>query len=239
MAANQGVLKVSRSSFLDTYRGLAVLFMIIFHFSWDLGNFGFITFSFADPFWHNFRDLIVTMFLTAVGWSAYLSTQKHHAFIVWKRDLKVFISAAAISIGTYLAMPEHWIYFGILHFIFVATLIARPLSRFPTVSALMGVVIILIYNTTDWLLFPHAARTIIDTLHLPHATLDILFPFPWIGVVLIGPLFGYLNLHKCTIPSHFTISILAFMGRFALPIYLVHQLILFAIVALAKIVLSH
>lgn len=238
MSADHDVLDVSRSSFLDAYRGFAVLLMMIFHFCWDLGNFGYIEFSLADPFWIDFRRVIVTLFLTAVGWSAYLSNRHHLRFVIWKRDIKVLLAAALISLGTYLALPNHWIFFGILHFIFLATFLVRPLSRRPILSALIGSAILAIYSETSWLHFPNALPTIVHYLNLPHQTLDILFPLPWIGVVLIGPLFGYLNWHKCTIPNHLLVQILTFMGRFALPIYLVHQLILFSLVAFAKMVLS-
>lgn len=239
MSAHSGALTVSRSSFLDAYRGFAVLLMMIFHFCWDLGNFGFIQFSFADPFWIDFRRLIVTLFLTAVGWSAYLSNRHTLRLIIWQRDAKVLLAATLISLGTYLAMPAHWIFFGILHFIFLATLLVRPLSRYPILSALIGSAILIIYSKTSWLHFPDLFPSIVHHLNLPHQTLDILFPLPWIGVVLIGPLFGYLNWHKCTIPNHLITHLLATMGRFALPIYLLHQLILFALVAFAKIVLSN
>ncbi|MBU2240237.1 MAG: DUF1624 domain-containing protein, partial [Gammaproteobacteria bacterium] len=49
-----------RSAFLDVYRGTAVLLMMIFHFCWDLRNFGFMEFSIYDPFWVYFRSLILT-----------------------------------------------------------------------------------------------------------------------------------------------------------------------------------
>ena len=227
-----------RSAFLDVYRGSAVLLMIIFHFCWDLRNFGFVEFSVYDPFWIHFRSVILTLFLSAVGWSTYLVLTINANPSFWKRDLKLFISAAALSISTYLAVPNQWIYFGILHFIFVASLITRPIAKWPIVSAAIGTVIIVTYHSTDWLLFPNAFSTIIQYVAIPEKTLDIVFPFPWIGVVLIGPLLGYLNLHKLPTPQNTIISLLGFMGRYALPIYLLHQLVLFALVGGVKMVLN-
>ncbi|SBS33222.1 hypothetical protein MSP8887_01889 [Marinomonas spartinae] len=232
-------LKAFRSSLLDTYRGLGVLLMMIFHFSWDLGNFGFIEFSLANPFWNHFRDIIVTIFISAVGWSAYLTMQKHHSIILWKRDLKLLLAIIIISLGTYLAFPNNWIYFGILHFIFLLTFLVRPMTKWPIISFIIGVIIVLIYNTTNWLSFPSVLPYIVHTLHLPTSTLDIAFPFPWIGVALIGIALGYFKIHQLPIPEHFVTRILAWMGRYALPIYLLHQLILFTLVASAKMVLSH
>ncbi|WP_249344563.1 heparan-alpha-glucosaminide N-acetyltransferase [Marinomonas sp. CT5] len=228
-----------RSVFLDVYRGSAVLLMMIFHFCWDLRTFGFMEYSIYDPFWVYFRSLILTLFLSAVGWSTYTSLTKMKGNTsFWRRDSKLFISAASISLATYLAAPNQWIYFGILHFIFVASLITRPFAKWPISSALTGAAIITLYHSTNWLHFPNAFSTITDYVPLPQRTLDIVFPFPWIGVVLIGPLLGYLNWHKCPMPSFLLIEVLAFMGRFALPIYLLHQLVLFALVAAFKMVLE-
>jgi uncharacterized membrane protein len=229
---------MKRSAFLDVYRGLAVLLMIVFHFCWDLRNFGFMEFSIYDPFWVYFRSLILTLFLTAIGWSSYLTLKKGNHWSFWKRDIKLFLAASAISLITYLAVPDQWIYFGILHFIFIASLITRPLVKWPILSAIIGLMILIIYHFTSWLIFPTAFTTITNYMALPQRTLDIVFPFPWIGVTLIGPLLGYLNWHKCPTPDYILTHSLAFMGRYALPIYLLHQVFLFALVAGVKMVLT-
>ena len=239
MQTSSTIEPTKRSAFLDVYRGSAVLLMMIFHFCWDLRNFGFMEFSIYDPFWVYFRSVILTLFLTAIGWSTYLAYTKTSKPSFFKRDIKLFISAAAISLATYLAAPNQWIYFGILHFIFIASLITRPFAKWPIASALAGAIIVIIYHSTNWLHFPNAFSTITSYVALPQRTLDIVFPFPWIGVVLIGPILGYLNWHKCPTPNTLAIQILAFMGRYALPIYLTHQVILFALVAAFKMVLDY
>lgn len=232
-------MTTKRSVFLDLYRGLAVLLMIAFHFCWDLRNFGFIDFSIYDPFWVYFRRIILILFLTAVGWSTYVALAKNSAASFWKRDLKLLVCALAISLATYWAMPTQWIYFGILHFIFIASIIARPLTTRPILSALVGAVVIVIYQFTSWLHFPNAFSTITHYLALPQRTLDIVFPFPWVGIILIGPLLGYLSWQTFPTTQHRLVHMIAFMGRHALPIYLSHQLILFALVGGAKMMFTH
>lgn len=230
-----------RSAFLDVYRGSAVMLMMIFHFCWDLRDFGFLTFSIHDPFWVYFRRVILLLFLSAVGWSSYLAhastKQKQAPF--WQRDAKLFCSAAGISLVTYFAVPDQWIYFGILHFIFIASLITRPFARWPVVSALTGAIILFLYQFTPWLNFPNAFSLITHYIPLPSKTLDIVFPFPWLGVVLIGPVLGYLGWHRCPTPNTLILSLLAYMGRHALPFYLLHQLVLYSSVALFKMALNH
>jgi len=231
-------VSIKRSNFLDAYRGLAVLLMMVFHFCWDLRNFGFVEYSIHDPFWVYFRSIILTLFLTAIGWSSYLTIKKGTLQSFWKRDIKLFLAASAISLATFLTVPNQWIYFGILHFIFIASLLTRPFAKWPILSAAIGVIILFIYHTTHFLTFPNAFVTITDYLGLPQRTLDIVFPFPWIGVILIGPLLGYLNWHRCPTPQFLFVDMLSFLGRHALPIYLVHQALLFALVAGFKMVLT-
>lgn len=227
-----------RSAFLDLYRGTAVLLMMIFHLCWDLRHFGFIEYSIHDPFWVYFRSLIVTLFLTAIGWSSYITLSKSPSASFFWRDFKLFLAAVAISITTYFATPEQWIYFGILHFIFMASILCRPLVTLPVLSAFLGAIILQVYHFTDLLHFPNAFHIISQYIALPTKTLDIIFPFPWIGVVLLGPLLGFLNWHKVPTPNHFIFSAIAFMGRYALLIYLTHQIVFFALVAGIKTVLT-
>ncbi|MCB5161317.1 heparan-alpha-glucosaminide N-acetyltransferase [Marinomonas algarum] len=238
MQASHVLSPRQRSAFLDVYRGVAVLLMMIFHFCWDLREFGFLSFAVHDPFWVYFRRAILLLFLSAIGWSAYLSilktTTRKTPPLHWQRDGKLFASAAIISVVTYFAMPNQWIYFGILHFIFIASILTRPLVRWPLLSALCGAGIISIYQNTGWLHFPQAFSLITQYIPLPNRTLDIVFPFPWIGVVLIGPLLGYLGWQYVTLPQSILTRLLAFMGRHALPFYLLHQLILFSLVAVFK-----
>ncbi|SBS26524.1 hypothetical protein MAQ5080_00542 [Marinomonas aquimarina] len=222
----------SRSRFqcLDGYRGLAVVLMIVFHLCWNLRDFGFIEFDDRSAFWVNFRALIVFLFVSAVGWSSYVAHKLGHSFHSFaKNQAKLAFAAALISLGTYLALPEQWVFFGILHFIFAAGWIVRPLSGHPLISAVIGLSLI----TLNQLLNIDSGtshRWFIHTFSAPSATLDYINPLPWLGVALIGPIFGYLSLHTLPLPAAITTSVLTFLGRHALLAYLSHQLILFPLV---------
>ena len=220
----------ARFNVLDSYRGLAVVLMILFHFCWDLRDIGFVTFDDRSDFWINFRALIVFMFVTAVGWSSYLATHNHQPlrrFI--KNQTKVALGAALISLGTYLALPEQWVFFGILHFIFTAGFIVRPLAGRPVISCIVGLLLI----ATSYFYHIDALtshRWFIHTFSAPDATLDFINPLPWLGAVLIGPIFGYLRLHYVKLPQNISVKALTFLGRHALLAYLLHQLILYPLV---------
>lgn len=228
----------NRAKTLDAYRGLAVALMIVFHFCWDLRDFGFLEYSLEAPFWIGFRYVILFLFLTAVGWSSYLahiSQQTHYRFCF--NQFKILSAAVIISLGSFLAMPKQWIFFGILHFIFLSSMIIRPISGHALISTCLGGAIILLTY-----LLPIDSSVIRDwfslTLGAPNYTLDYVSPFPWIGVVLIGPIFGYLKIEQIALAKSKVSTLLALMGRHALVIYLGHQLLLYPLVACVHFLIS-
>lgn len=232
----------SRHIFLDAYRGSAVLLMIIFHFCWDLREFNYISYNLFDPFWVNFRAVILFLFLTAVGWSTYISkipppfqTSHFKKFLV--RQMKLLIAAASISLITYLAFPSQWIYFGILHFILLASFILYPFARYPRLNAIIGLAIGLIFFVTSWLQFPNIHHFLLNELGAPQYTLDIVYPFPWIACVFFGPIIGKF-LNKITVRNNSLVSILSWLGQHALIIYLLHQIILYSLISVATFLIK-
>ena len=230
----------NRSSFLDAYRGLAVFLMIIFHFCWDLRAFGYMKYALSDPFWVSFRGVIMTLFISAIGWSAYLSYQ--HA-IRWRgfliRHGKLLVCAVATSLGTYLAFPNNWIFFGILHFIFLASLIVIPVARLPRLSLSIGLLLLGVYFLNNDVHTFSMHQYLTSNFHFPSYTLDFVHPLPWLGVLFFGPILGAIKLHHINLPiSKFT-SVLTFLGRHALPIYLCHQLVLYSMVSSINFMINY
>ncbi len=237
----------SRNFILDIYRGIAVLLMMIFHFCWDLREFGFIDYKLSDPFWVTFRSIILFLFLTAIGWAAYLShkkpissTHKTRQFLL--RQRKLLAAAALISFATYTAFPYQWIYFGILHFILIVSFIHYPFASYPLISATIGLLIGIIYYSTDWLLFPNIYHFIIN-LGAPQNTLDIIYPFPWVACVFLGSILGQLSnqleqsFHSHTLKPLLITHFFTWLGQNALSIYLLHQIILYGLVSLTAYLL--
>ncbi|WCN10280.1 heparan-alpha-glucosaminide N-acetyltransferase [Marinomonas mediterranea] len=229
----------NRSAFLDIYRGTAVLLMIVFHFCWDLRHFGYLDYSLTAPFWVGFRTVIVFLFLSAIGWSSYLAVHAGQPFSRFRKHMAVLLFAATlISLVTYIIFPKQWIFFGILHFIFFASIAVRPLAQRPVISLALGIVIAAIYWLTDWFAFPDFKHFLYNDLHLPRKTVDIIAPLPWISVVFIGPILGYLKIHTFMVPSNLVTAAITFFGRYALRVYLIHQIILFTLVAAAHYLIN-
>ncbi|WP_377369258.1 heparan-alpha-glucosaminide N-acetyltransferase [Rhodanobacter aciditrophus] len=224
-------LDMKRSSLLDAYRGLAVLLMMVFHFCWDLKTFGYMSYSLQDPFWVAFRYVILTLFLSAVGWSSYVAVQGSQAPHKFLLNLsKIGLSAIAISIGSYLALPNQWIFFGILHFIFLAAILVRPFAVHPIIGCTLGVgIVVATYATPEF--DPSIIRSWFTEQGAPRYTLDYISPLPWTGVVLIGLILGYYKVEHLALPKWLELKWICYLGRHALVVYLTHQLVLYPLVA--------
>jgi peptidoglycan/LPS O-acetylase OafA/YrhL len=114
---------------LDALRGLAIVWMVAFHFSFDLNHLGFWTPRqnfYADPFWTWQRTAIVSLFLFCAGLSqavALAAGQPWGRF--WRRWAQVAGCALLVSAGSALMFPHSWISFGVLHGMAVMLILAR------------------------------------------------------------------------------------------------------------------
>ena len=110
---------------LDLIRGLAIIMMIAFHFIYDLNSFGFTQIPlFTHWLGIAWRCLIVFLFLSAVGISLVLAHKDHLKFKKFlKRIFYLGLAALLVSAGTFVMFPDGWVYFGILHLIWISSLI--------------------------------------------------------------------------------------------------------------------
>lgn len=238
---------------VDLLRGLAITMMVAYHFCYDLAWFRFVPWTRSDMLtdsgWIGWRSLIVTSFLTIVGVSLALSIVfKPSWFDFGKRWAQIASAAMLVSIASYGFVGERWIYFGILHFIAVTTLLCRlMLFRMKTVRwiATLGfgaIVMGFLFPTSAFDLPP---LNILGFAARKPPTDDFVPLFPWIGVVLIGIAGGRLwqahgfrpvaalSVLNAAVPAPLQ-KVLAGMGRWSLTIYLVHQPILIGVLAVVS-----
>ncbi|NJM31579.1 MAG: DUF1624 domain-containing protein [Limnobacter sp.] len=214
---------------IDLARALAIVLMVGFHFVYDLRFFGYVDFNIPDGAgWAQFRAMIVGLFLLCAGSSLALAHGRH---IQWKkftrRQFQIVAGAAAVSAASWLTVPNNYIYFGILHFIAAASLVALALVKIPRASLLAGCAIIL----ASWasLVSGRWPFTPIDYL-LPAYSNDYVSVFPWLGVLLIGVWLGHQRFFQCdplarAFAENRAVQVL---GQHSLLIYLLHQPIFFA-----------
>ncbi|MBM6595642.1 DUF1624 domain-containing protein [Microvirga pudoricolor] len=222
---------------IDIARGIAICAMVVYHFGWDLSYLRLIPVDLIqDPAWRWFARTIAGSFLILVGVG--LTMAHANGFRGWaflKRLAKIAGAAALVTIATYLAFPESYIFFGILHCIALSSVLALPFLRLPAwiaaVSALLCLSLPWIATAPLW------DRPWLDWLGLGASepvTNDYVPVFPWFGLVLIGIVIGRaLLLPRNAAPTAPVgakgpgTRALVWAGRKSLPIYLIHQLVLF------------
>ncbi|MBX4901927.1 heparan-alpha-glucosaminide N-acetyltransferase [Rhizobium bangladeshense] len=233
-----------RIGLLDTARGVALIAMASYHFTWDMEFMAYLAPGTAETGWLKiYARAIATTFLFIVGISLVLSstpTIRWPSF--WKRLAMIAGAAAVISIATRIAMPDTWIYFGILHCIAVLTLIGIVFMRLPLAFTLLTTVALLaawihdIFGTPGLLrssFFDPRYLAWIGLAETPQRSNDYVPLFPWALPFFVGLSVALIAI-RTRLP-HWLAAIgtgswwPARLGRHSLAFYLIHQPVLIAI----------
>jgi uncharacterized membrane protein len=205
--------------------------MAIFHFGYDLSVFGYVEFDAKAPFWSVFRGLIVTLFFISVGASLALASARGirwQAF--WMRELKIVAGALVITLATYFLYPTQWVWFGVLHFIAVASLLSLPLVNRPRLALFAGIGILVLFNVTDWFNLAPLYTALREPLNLPDGTMDLTRLIPWLGMVYIGIYLGHQRLLGISrLPGLPENGIFIWLSRHSLGFYMLHQIPLYGL----------
>ncbi len=236
-----------RIPLVDLARGVALMAMAVFHFAYDLSFFGLIETDVpGEPGWRWFARTIAGSFLTLVGVSLALATQSglnRAAFL--KRLAMVAGAALLVTVATRFALPQSYIFFGILHHVAVASVLGLAFIRAPVpVLAAAALLCFALPGLVDhpaldmpWLAFlglsPIAVRSA-----------DFVPVFPWFGWVLVGMALARLVLARETLPGwarwnpdNRLARLLRWCGRHSLAFYLIHQPVLIGAILLAMQIL--
>jgi len=233
-------MPATRLAVIDLARGLAVVAMAIYHFSWDLSWFGLVDWPVAQGTgWRIFAGSIAGSFLFLAGVSLDLA---HHDGIrwraFWRRFAVIVAAAAAVSLATYFTFGNSYVRFGILHAIAAASLIALPFARLPLWSVIAASATILslplwatssVFDGQVWLWSGLGAPDFGSVDYVPIA--------PWAGLTLAGLAFSRsarkLGLWDRLSSLRFagkTGTATRFFGRHSLITYLLHQPALYGLV---------
>ncbi|WP_416355746.1 heparan-alpha-glucosaminide N-acetyltransferase [Aureimonas phyllosphaerae] len=189
MIASQASRFGSRVELLDVLRGVALLAMLAYHFTWDLEFFGYLPPGYAQVGgWRIFARSIAISFLVLVGLSLFLANRNEVRWPSFRKRLaQIVAGAAVISLATYAFTPDSFVFFGILHLIAVASVIGLPALRVPfAVNLALAAVLValpLVVSTpvTDprWLAW-------IGLSEHPPISNDFVPVIPWLAPVLVG-----------------------------------------------------
>ncbi len=230
---------------IDVLRGVALVAMAVYHFSWDLAYHGFVAWDVAgDPGWRAFAMAIAGSFLLISGVALSLAARggvDPGAFAI--RLMKIAGAAALVSLATLFLFPDTWIFFGILHMIAAGSLIGLLFLGLPVwVTALAALAVVLLPLVVSGGMFDLRPLLFLGLSSVPPVSNDFVPVFPWLAPVLAGIALGRLvaegRIRVSTAPLRSAgARLLALMGRWSLPIYLLHQPLLFGLVWLAAMAL--
>lgn len=222
---------------LDIARGVALIGMVVFHLTFDLELFGFLPRgTISQPGWMGFARLVAGSFVFLAGVSFILA---HGTGIRWRRFRRgtgqVALAALAVSMATWIVMPQMVVFFGILHIITVSRVLGLAFLRLPALG--LGVIGVLVWIAPYWFSADFFNTRWLAWVGFSSAvpmSMDLEPIFPWFGPFLLG-----MAAAKSGLPSRAGRQIghqgapwraLAWAGRRSLWIYLIHQPVLIGLV---------
>ncbi|MCJ0763253.1 DUF1624 domain-containing protein [Variovorax terrae] len=229
---------------IDALRGVAIVWMTVFHFCFDLNHFGYLRQNFYhDPFWTWQRTCIVSLFLFCAGFGQAIAVHQGQSWRrFWRRWAQVAGCALLVTAGSALMFPQSYIYFGVLHGIAVMLLIVRLTAGWGRWLWLAGALAIAMKFIAEQLL---ATGTLSSFAEMFNArplnwlglitkkpiTEDYVPVLPWLGVMWWGMAAGRWVLEQrpqwlARVPGGAAGRPLALLGRWSLSWYMLHQPVL-------------
>jgi len=134
-------MKKERFWEIDFLRGLAIIKMVIFNYSFALFYLGIYTFKEGLMF----PGAAAAVFIFLVGLSLTISysrvkhkKQKETYKKYFSRGLKIFGYGILITVITFLTFPEAFVIFGILHFIGISIILGQLFLKFNKLNVFLG-----------------------------------------------------------------------------------------------------
>jgi uncharacterized membrane protein len=222
----------SRFNRLDALRGIAIVWMAVFHFSFDLSHFGYTQQDFyRDPVWTLQRVCIVSLFLFCSGLSLAVALDRGQTWPrFWRRWAQIAGAAVLVSFGSWLMFPRSFIFFGVLHGIALMLVLLRLAAPLGHGLWLLALVAIALPRFLAHPFFDSRLTGWVGLVTHKPITEDYVPLLPWIGVMALGLVAGQWVLRARpgwlagAVPA--AVRPLASLGRWSLSFYLLHQPVL-------------
>lgn len=241
---------------IDFLRGIAIILMVLYHLLFDLSYFGKVNININSGIYLIIGRSAAILFLILVGISLTLSYSRnklktegnkenngenkiYKKFIL--RGIKIFSLGLIITFFTWLIFPNNLIIFGILHLIGISIILSLVFLRlneinkeFNLLNLFLGIFLMILglylmnFNFNfNWLLW-------LGVIPYNLSTFDYFPILPWFGFVLMGLFLGnrfYKNYERqfkfINNPNNMLITIFQYLGKHSLPIYFIHQPLIF------------
>ncbi|SEK34390.1 Uncharacterized membrane protein [Roseateles sp. YR242] len=226
------VVPTPRYPRLDALRGLAMVWMTVFHFCFDLSFFRLIHQDFyRDPFWTWQRTAIVSLFLLCAGMGqAVALAQQQSAERFWRRWGQIMACALLVSLGSWFMFPRSFISFGVLHGMALMLILVRfGFSRLPNPwLVLLGLLAVLLPLVVAHPIFDTRTTNWVGLVTHKPLTEDYVPLLPWLGPMLWGC--ALMRTQKVRLalqkPLPKVLKPLAVLGQWSLSYYMLHQPVL-------------
>ena len=215
---------------LDALRGVAIVWMALFHFSFDLNHFGLVPRQnfYTDPLWTVQRTCIVSLFLFCAGLGQAVALQQAQGWPrFWRRWVQVAGCALLVTAGSYLMFPNSYIAFGVLHGIAVMLIVSRLSARWGSWLWPLGALAIALPRVAAHPFFDGPLVSWIGLVTHKPITEDYVPLFPWLGAMWWGLAAGHWLLKDRRVLLSGVVPValrpLAALGRWSLSFYMLHQ----------------
>jgi len=221
----------TRYQILDFTRGIAIGLMFIYHLSFGLAELGFFQIQFStDLLWNGFRTLIVFMFLSLVGIGLFLANRSQLNWpSYFKRLALLLVYFSLITLLSYYVRPNFYVFFGILHLIFISSILGLLFVRFYWFNLFLGLVIFLTGKFSGFDLFDSRESLWLGLNSITPLTDDYAPIIPWFGLVLVGIFIGRLLFgEKQSLAltawkaNNWLSKLLVWSGRYSIHLYFIH-----------------
>ena len=224
-------MRAERFDRLDALRGFAIVWMVAFHFSFDLNHFGWLQPPhnfYRDALWTNQRTLIVSLFLLCAGAGQALALQAGLTWSrFWRRWAQVAGCALLVSAGSALMFPNSWISFGVLHGMALMLILARLAAPLRAALWPLGALLVALPLWLQHPFFDSRWSNWVGLVTRKPITEDFVPLLPWLGVMLWGLAAGqWLLRHRPALLADAVptaLAPLATLGRWSLSFYMLHQ----------------
>ena len=229
----------ARYDAVDALRGVAMVWMTVFHFCFDLSHLGFSAQNFrTDPFWTMQRTVIVSLFLFCAGLGQAIALHQGQGWARFgRRWVQIAGCALLVTAGSFVMFPHSFIYFGVLHGMAVMLIVARLTAGWGRWLWLAGLVAVVLpplaqhalngpwSESAPW--FNGRSLNWLGLVGRKPFTEDYVPVLPWLGVMWWGLASGQWLLAarsrwlQVRLPA--VVAPLAVLGRWSLSYYMLHQ----------------
>lgn len=225
---------------LDKIRGLTIISMVLFHLMYNINFFREISWyngTLLNKVWQ--LSIALSFFIISGITSTLLPAKKNI-----KRGIKTSIIGVLISIATFIFARDQFIVWGVMNGLGLSMIIGGLFKNDKIFSKKMIFIFLLIFALTyniprnsliDVSFFNHLYEKNIFPLGFPSdkfVSADYFPIIPWVFAYFSGISIGNLLHEKNFYNKYGTDNLLAKIGRYSMPIYLIHQVILYPIVSL-------